>query len=118
VPPSCRPSLLLPAVLPLCYGNLHVLGEARRAFYHVPGRTYSENGRVPGRSCRAGCRVPLGHVRYHGHVMRDAPKPMLTDNQAYLVVAAFFVLVVIFWKARRGTRAASGAARSGSSPCV
>jgi len=50
--------------------------------------------------------------------MRDAPKPMLTDNQAYLVVAAFFVLVVIFWKARRGTRAASGAARSGSSPCV
>ena len=50
VPPSCRPSLLLPAVLPLCFRNPHVLGEARRAFCHVPGRTYSENGPVLGRS--------------------------------------------------------------------
>ncbi len=38
---------------PLCFGSPHVLGEARRAFYHMAGRTYSENGRVPG-------RVPVG----------------------------------------------------------
>src|SRR5205807_5583536 len=38
----CRPRAALhcfgATVLPLCFGNPHVLGEARRAFYHVPGR--------------------------------------------------------------------------------
>ena len=65
----CRPRAALhcfgATVLPLCFGNPHVLGEARRAFDHV----------APGRSCRAGCRVPLGHVRYHGHDMGTQPLP-------------------------------------------
>src|SRR5437879_6924131 len=77
----CRPRAALHCfaaiVLPLCFVNPHVLGEARRAFYHVPGRVlvrfpHRAGPLLPG-------RVQLSHVRYHGHDM--GTQPYLTDEQ-------------------------------------
>ena len=61
----------------MCFVNPHVLCEARRAFYHVPGRVlvrlpHRAGPLLPG-------RVQLGHVRYHGHDM--GTQPYLTDEQ-------------------------------------